>query len=232
MPILKAQKVALVEKLLNELEGSRVSLVVSYVRLNMKANDDIRTKAFEQNGKIRMLSNNLLRLILKKQKRELDIPEKPLALAYGFEDEVTAAKTLVQFGKETDSLEVIGGWIDGTFFDAAQVKTLASLPSKETLQAQLVGRLSGIIGSLAYGLNYPIQKFAYVVDAVKAAQPEAGVKTEPVSTEPEQASEQVTEEEAATNENPETSTAEESTEVEEGAEEVVKEENNSEDKGE
>jgi hypothetical protein len=108
----------------------------------------------------------------------MEMPQKTLAIAYGFADEVEAAKTLVAFGRETEALEVIGGWIDGTFFDMSAVKTLSSLPSKETLQAQLVGRLSGIIGSLAYSLNYPMQKFAYVVEAVKSAAPAEAPKTE------------------------------------------------------
>ncbi|QQG50029.1 MAG: 50S ribosomal protein L10 [Candidatus Berkelbacteria bacterium] len=175
---MRAQKEALVESLVTDLQESRVALIVAYTKLNMKANDELRTKTFEQNGKIKMLSNNLLRLILKRLGREIDIPEKTLALAYGFQDEVTAAKTLVEFGKETEALEVLGGWIDGSFFDASQVKTLASLPNKETLQAQLVGRLGGLIGSLAYSLNYPMQKFAFVVEAVKSSQPASPVVEE------------------------------------------------------
>lgn len=180
MPLIRAQKEVLVEKLLSELKDSRVSLIISYAKLHMKANDDLRTKAFEQNGKIKMISNTLLALILKKLGREMEIPSKQLGIAYGFEDEVVAAKTLVAFGKETSSLEVIGGWIDGNFFDAAQVKTLSSLPGKTELQAQLVGRLGGLISSLAYSLNYPIQKFAFVVEALKSAQPVTEVKAEVV----------------------------------------------------
>ncbi len=167
MPILRAEKEALVEKLLGELKESKVALVVAYTRLNMKANDELRTKAFEQNGKIKMLSNTLMSLIFKKMDRSMELPQKTLALAYGFEDEVTAAKTLVQFGKETEALEVLGGWIDGTFFDMNAVKTLSMLPAKEQLQAQVVGRLAGLIQGLVYNLNFPLQQFAYVVSAIE-----------------------------------------------------------------
>lgn len=167
MPLIRAQKESLVENLLTELRDSRVALIIGYSRLNMKANDELRTKAFEQNGKIKMISNTLLALVLKKLGREMEIPSKQLAVAYGFEDEVVAAKTLVAFGKETETLEVLGGWINGSFFDAAQVQTLASLPGKEQLQAQVVGRLAGLIQSLVYNLNYPIQKFAFVVNAIE-----------------------------------------------------------------
>jgi len=167
MPLIRAEKETLISQLESELQGSRVALVIGYSKLNMKANDDLRSKAFEQHGKIKMISNTLLNLLLKKLGRSMEIPAKQLALAYGFEDEVVAAKTLVDFGKESENLEVLGGWIDGTFFDMAAVKTLASLPGKEQLRAQVVGRLNGLIQGLVYNLNYPLQKFAYVVNAIE-----------------------------------------------------------------
>lgn len=178
MPILRAQKEELVTKLTEELQNSRVALVFAYTALNMKANDTLRTRAFEGDAKVKMISNTLLAIILKNVGKELEIPQKTLALAYGFEDEVIAAKTLVEFAKETETLEVLGGWVDGNFFDASQVKTLATLPNKETLQAQLVGRLNGLIGGLAYSLNFPIQKLAFVIEAVKNAQPAVEVKSD------------------------------------------------------
>lgn len=177
MPLIRAQKEALVEKLISELENSRVSVIVAYTKLNMKANDTLRTKAFEQSGTVKMISNTLLHLVLTKLgRKDFELPSKQLAIAYGFADEVMAAKLLADFAKETDSLEVLAGWIDGQFFDMSALKTLATLPSKETLQAQLVGRLGSLIGSLVYSLNFPLQKFAYVVEAIKTAQPTAAEK--------------------------------------------------------
>ena len=142
---------------------------------------------------MKMISNNLLRLILKNISRKLEIPEKTLALAYGFNDEVEAAKILVEFAVQTETLEILGGWIDGSFFDVSQIKTLATLPDKVTLQAQIVGRLSGIICGLAYAFNYPIQKLAYVVETVRTANPRPveEVKLEKVKAEAIESTEEV-----------------------------------------
>ncbi|HUD20650.1 MAG TPA: 50S ribosomal protein L10 [Candidatus Saccharimonadales bacterium] len=169
MALLRAQKETLVNDLTEELNSSRIALIFAYTHLNSKGNLSLRDRAFEVGGKVKMLSNNSLRLILKNQNRELEIPEKQLALAYGFGDEVVAAKLLADFAKETESLEILAGWIDGKFFTAADVKTLASLPSKETLQAQVVGRLNGLIQGLVYDLNFPLQKLAYVISAIESS---------------------------------------------------------------
>lgn len=167
MPLIRSQKEELVTKLSEELRNSRIALVFSFSGLNVKTGERLRNEAFEQNAKVRVISNNLLGLILRRLNLEIEIPPKNLGLAYGFADEVAAAKILVNFAKETETLEVIGGWVDGQFFSADQVKTLSALPSKEILQAQLVGRLAGLIGRLGYCLNYPLQKFAYVVKVLE-----------------------------------------------------------------
>lgn len=169
MALLRAQKETLVTKLTEELKNSRVAVIFAYKALNNQTNTELRDKAFGEGGKIRMLSNNLLALILKNADRQFDMPERQLAVAYGFQDEVTAAKLLVEFGKTTETLEVLAGWIDGQFFDASNIKTLSALPSKETLQAQVVGRLNGLIQGLVYNLNFPLQKFAYVVSAIESS---------------------------------------------------------------
>lgn len=169
MALLRAQKETLVTKLTEELKNSRVAVIFAYKALNNQTNTELRDKAFGEGGKIRMLSNNLLALILKNADRQFDMPERQLAVAYGFQDEVTAAKLLVEFGKTTETLEVLAGWIDGQFFDASNIKTLSVLPSKETLQAQVVGRLNGLIQGLVYNLNFPLQKFAYVVSAIESS---------------------------------------------------------------
>ncbi len=169
MPILRQQKEELVNRLISELQDSRVSIIFAYKALNMLANDTLRTNAFNAGAKVRMVSNNLLKLIIKGIGQEMEIPSKQLAVSYGFIDEVEAAKVLVGFAKETETLEVLGGWIDGNFFTAAQINTLSSLPSKNALQAQLVSRLHGLIGGLAYSLNFPVQKLAFVVEAVRNA---------------------------------------------------------------
>lgn len=165
--LLRAQKESLVEKLTGELNSSRICLLFTYTRLTSQGNRALRDQAWQENGRIRMISNNLLRLIIKAQDRKIDLPTKPLALAYGFTDEVTAAKTLVNFAKETETLEIIGGWIDGAFLPTSEIKTLAALPGKQVLQAELVGSLAGLLENLVYNLQYPLQQLIFVIKAVE-----------------------------------------------------------------
>jgi large subunit ribosomal protein L10 len=78
----------------------------------------------------------------------------PMALAMGFEDEVAPARVIFQYAKKHDALEIVGAITgDGQVLDAAQVKALANLPTREQLIAQVVGTiaapLSGFVGVMS-----------------------------------------------------------------------------------
>ena len=167
MPILRAQKEKLIEELTEELKNSRLLYVFEYTKLNSKANEEIRTKLFELGGKIKMISNNMLRILLKGLDREIEIPEAPLAMTYGFDDEVTAAKTLADFAKSTETVNMIGGWIDDKFYDQTSMKSLALLPGRDMLQAQVVGRLAGMLQSLVYNLSFPRNQLIYALKNIE-----------------------------------------------------------------
>jgi len=54
---------------------------------------------------------------------------------------VEAAKTLTEFMKDNENMEVKGASLDGAMISGAQIEALADLPSKEVLQAMLLGVL-------------------------------------------------------------------------------------------
>jgi len=77
-------------------------------------------------------------------------------LIYGLSvDAVAAARVISDFAKTNDKIVVKAGAFDGKLLDKAGVASLASIPSKEVLLAQLAGLL-----------NSPVARFARVLAAV------------------------------------------------------------------
>lgn len=71
-------------------------------------------------------------------------------LIYGFsEDAVAAAKVVADFAKTNDKLVIRGGAYGGKALDINGVKTLANIPSKEVLLAQLLGLMQSPISRTA-----------------------------------------------------------------------------------
>ena len=75
-----------------------------------------------------------------------------MALAFGFEDQVSPATALSKFIKETKKGEIIAAALDGNLLSAQEANALASLPSKEELYAKMLGCINspatGIVGSI------------------------------------------------------------------------------------
>ena len=77
-------------------------------------------------------------------------------------DAAAAAKALRDFRRGTQNtlLEFKGGWMNGAALSPADVDAIAQLPSREVLEARLVGMIASPLTGLATALNNLIAGFA------------------------------------------------------------------------
>ena len=98
--------------------------------------------------------------------------EGTTALAVSSEDAVAPAKVISEFIKknklaDVGVLTVKAGIVDGKVIDAAAVKALASLPSREVLLGKLLGSMQAPISNTVNVLQGVIRNAVYVLDAVR-----------------------------------------------------------------
>lgn len=82
----------------------------------------------------------------------------PTAYAFGYDDAVAPAKILKDSIKKFRKCELKGGIVNGKVFSAAEVNTLADLPSREQLIARLLGSMMSPISGLAVVLDQIAKK--------------------------------------------------------------------------
>lgn len=74
-------------------------------------------------------------------------------MVFGYEDPVTPAKIIKKAFDTKERPKLKAAIIDGKYFDSTQLKTLASLPTKEEIMAAIVGSInapaSGIHGAIS-----------------------------------------------------------------------------------
>jgi len=88
------------------------------------------------------------------------------AFVTGENDVCAAAKGVKDFAKTAnDKGAAIVGILDGDILDAAQVKALADLPSREQLLAQLLGVINEPATKLLRTINEPGASLARVIKA-------------------------------------------------------------------
>lgn len=90
----------------------------------------------------------------------------PTAVAFGYTDPVAPAKVLVEFVKKVKKTEIKSGVLGTKVINAKGVESLAQLPSREQLIAQLAGTLNAPISGLARSLSGIICKLGYALNAV------------------------------------------------------------------
>ena len=84
--------------------------------------------------------------------------EGPTALAVSKTDATVAARILANFAKKADALEIKGGVVEGTYYDAAGIGVIASIPSRDVLLGRLLGSMQSPIANFARVINpFPTQ---------------------------------------------------------------------------
>lgn len=171
------KKKAIVAELSERLKNSQAGVLADYRGLSVAQDTELRGKLREAGVSYTVVKNNLTRFAVKEAGLdELEsVLEGPTALATSENDVVTPAKILVDFAKDNDALEIKAGFVDGKVISLDEVKTYASIPSKEVLIARILGSLQSPISALARTLQA-------IVDNDGAAEKEETVATEEVAS--------------------------------------------------
>ena len=183
-------KQAVVAELAERLKNSVMGVVVNYKGINVEDDTKLRRELRENNVKYTVVKNTLLKRANDEVGlSEIDsVLEGTTALATSDEDYAAAARILANFAKKHDFFEIKSGFMDGTVIDLATIDSLAKLPTREVLLANVLGAFQA-----------PIAAFARVIQAIVD---EGGVENCKPAEKEEAAEEAAPAEEAKTEEAP------------------------------
>lgn len=149
------QKQKAVSELATKIKEAKVVLFTDYRGINVEDVTGLRANLRGANTEYKVIKNNITRRALAECKIEgLDeFLEGPTAVIMGSEDYLETSKIVYEYAKKNDFYKIKAGIIDGKVVSAEEIITLAKLPSRETLIAQLAGVLLGNITKLAVALD-------------------------------------------------------------------------------
>lgn len=167
MAITKDKKKQMVADYVDRMSRSRALVLADYRGLTVAGLTDLRRRLREVGGTFQVVKNTLFVRAL--EEAGIPVPteplEGPIAVGYAFEDSPPVAKVLMDFAKETQVLKVHGAIVGGSFMDKKGVELLADLPSREVLQAQLLGAVQGPMSSLVSTITAPMRELIQVLQA-------------------------------------------------------------------
>jgi large subunit ribosomal protein L10 len=98
----------------------------------------------------------------------------PTAIVFAGKDPVAPAKALKKFSDDVKAIEVKAAYIEGRVVDAAQVKVLAALPSRDELIAKLVGSIASPLRGLVTVLSGNQSGLVRVLNSIREQKEAAG----------------------------------------------------------
>jgi large subunit ribosomal protein L10 len=164
----REQKAAVVEEIAEQIGASEAIFAVDYRGLTVAQAADLREKLRGADARLRVVKNSLSeRAADKAGAPELrPMLQGPTALALVRGDVALAAKALNDAARALGILEFKGGLLNGSVLSADDVRSIARLPSRDVLYAQLVGTIASPLTGLVRGLNALIQGLAIQLQAI------------------------------------------------------------------
>ncbi len=160
-------KARTIDELTEQLTNAKLVVLTDYRGLRVADLQDLRTNLRKSGGEIRVAKNTLTRIAAENAGiTGLDTYlDGPLALGIANDDIVAFAKTLSDFARTSRILTIRAGVLDKSVIDANQVEAISTLPSKEQLQAKLLGLLQSPMARTLSVLSGPSRSVAYLLQA-------------------------------------------------------------------
>ncbi len=159
------QKQQHVEVIAEQIKNSVSTVLVDYRGLTVSQVTELRKQLRDAGIEFKVYKNTMVRRAADSQGlSELnEFLVGPSAIAFSNEDVIAPAKIIHEFSKKHEALEIKAGVIEGSFVPAEDVKSIASLPSRD-----------GLLSMLLSVLQAPVRNFAYAVKAIGEKEEENG----------------------------------------------------------
>ena len=150
----KAFKQDKIEKMKENFAKAKVAVVTEYRGFTVEEITNRRRALQKENSDYMVTKNTLAKIASKGTQFEVlaETLKGPVAIAFGFHDEVAPAKILTKFIKDVKKGEIVAAALDGKLLNAKETQVLANLPSKEELYAKMLGSINspatGIVGAV------------------------------------------------------------------------------------
>lgn len=153
----------------NTLKESSAILVIKYSGLSSPDLSLLRQNLRDSNATLFVVKNTVAKRALKDSGLELLVKsiQDACGLVFVKEEPVAASRALCSFLKDHEKLGLEGGVLKEKFLDAKDIESMARLPSREVLRAQVVAALNSPISGLAIALNQILAKFVYCLDQIR-----------------------------------------------------------------
>ena len=184
-------KQPIVEEISANIKDAQSVVLVDYLGLSVAEDTQLRKQLREAGVTYKVYKNTLMNFAFKgtdfeslAQKEQQTNPYNlPAGTAAPQTDATAPARILSKFAKTAPALEIKGGVVEGTFYDAEGMKAIAAVPSREELLSKLLGSMQSPITNFARVINQIAEQGGAGESVEAAPAEEAPVEEAPAAEE-------------------------------------------------
>jgi large subunit ribosomal protein L10 len=170
MPKTKIQKQDALEKIKKSIAAAKAVVFADYKGMKMTDLQALRKGIKAKGGSFEIAKITLVTRAFDNPKVKEIANKSSLAIAYSVNDEVGVPKEIKTFGKKNPNIKILGGFYEGNFLSAAEMESLADIPSKEELITKLLGTLNSPLSKMMNILGGQTPKLVRVLKAMAERQ--------------------------------------------------------------
>ncbi len=167
----RAQKATEISAISDRFAKANAAFLVDFKGMNVEEVTTLRKQLSPVEAEMKVVRNTLaIRALMDHPEAETALKDDFVganAIVFSFGEPPASAKALSEFAKTVEELEIKTGFMDGKRLDVAQIKQLASLPSKDELRAQFLATLAAPMTTFVRTLNEVPSGFVRVLSAYK-----------------------------------------------------------------
>lgn len=159
--ITRADKEAQIKAIADKFAKAKGAFIIDFKGMKVEQVTNLRKKLNQTESEMKVVRNTLAKRAFKGSPAEkaFDNDMKGTnAIVFSYGEVNATAKTLADFAKDVEVLQLKTGMMDGEPLDAKKVQFLASLPGKDQLRSQLLSIFKEPSAKLARVLDAYVKK--------------------------------------------------------------------------
>lgn len=159
------QKQIIIDEIKDKISRAKSAVVIDYIGITVEQADKMRKDLREADVDYTVYKNTLMKRAIEGTDYEklADVLKGPSAIAFSYDDVTAPARILNKSIKEFEKMSFKAGIVEGEFYDAAGLTTIANIPGREELIAKFMG-------SIQSPISKAVRTFAAIRDAAPVAE--------------------------------------------------------------
>lgn len=163
------EKSEIISEIKELLESSTAVYLTDYHGINVEDISSLRNQFRDGGVRYKVYKNTLVKRALDEVGKYDKIADHLVGMtgfAFTTADPLAPAKIINKYFGDKDKLSLKACYVEGEYFDGSQLKTLATLPTKNELIASIMGSLDSPVSGIVGAINAVMRELVSVVDQI------------------------------------------------------------------